>query len=56
MSIHFFGKPEPGRRTQALGLMWGLIPGWHSAYIDNGKWYHHSTCRVTCVICWRYAK
>lgn len=50
-----WSKPQ-GYKTEALGLLYGLIPGWHKAYWDSvrGHWYYHSTCRVTCVIAWRY--
>ena len=53
--IHFpWTIPECGRRVKVLGLAYGIMPGWHVAYRFEGKWYHHSHCRVTCVVAWRY--
>lgn len=51
-------KPESiGYRgwIKVLGLNWGLFPGWHIAHWNEKKnaWYHHSTCRVSCVVLWR---
>lgn len=63
MKIHPpWQDPEPGRRVEVFGLNFGIFPGWHSAYkyskdsaTKRTGWWHHSHCKVTCVLAWRYA-